>query len=124
MNANVVVAFLLAPLATPLVFMASEALVEWPPSSWGAWWAAGILVAVLTYPSVIVFGIPAYLLFRKWTVRSVGAYAFAGGLIGLLTAVAWRLVLRQGMPPRFWVSCLVSGLLSVLLFRRMARAGA
>ena len=120
---NVWVAFLLAPLATPVVFLVSEAISGRLPN-WSGWWAYLILFAGFTYPSVIVFGIPAYFLFRRWNLTSIAAYAVAGGVIGMLSAVAWTLLFRMGIAPAFFASCLVSGVLSVLIFRKMAHAGA
>ena len=116
-------AFVVAPLVTPVVFVVVEVL-EGRVTNWQALFGYLLVFSAFTYPSVAVFGVPSYLIFRKWRVTSVGAYALAGAVIGLLSAIAWIIVFRFAMVPTFFASCLVSSLLSVLLFRRIANAGA
>ena len=116
-------AFLLAPLATPVVFVVVEAL-SGRLADWQGSWVYLMLFAGFTYPSVVAFGVPAYFLFRRLKLRSVTAYITAGVVIGLLSAIAWTLIFRMEVAPMFFASCLVAGILSVLIFRGIAHAAA
>ncbi len=73
-------AFAIAPIAPGLLMTAVWLLI-------GKWYGSANWIAMAStagYPTAVLFGVPAFLLmqWKGWT--SVGAYAIAGALLGLV----------------------------------------
>src|SRR5690349_19726975 len=72
-------AFLIAPVMTPLVFGVREVssgttiMRELPYF---------VILLPYSYSAEILFGIPAFIVFRRWRIRSYLAYGLTGALIG------------------------------------------
>jgi hypothetical protein len=85
-QSRIIVAYLIAPLISPLVFIAAYL-------SHGMLFNLGelpfyfLIVGGFAYGATALFGIPAFLLFRakRWT--NVLLYMLVGGFIGLLVSV-------------------------------------
>jgi hypothetical protein len=119
------VAFVMAPLMTPLVFMAFAALADRPPGV-NELWVYLAYFGVWTYPSVVIFGIPAFFLYRRYGLRSIISYAIGGAGIGFATALVWLSVLNANLNGPFYLfvaECIVAGAASAVLFRGIAHAG-
>ena len=106
---KLILAFLIAPLVTPLVIMSTSLLLEppFPLEEVGSWFIA---VAVFAYLATAVFGIPAFLIYRwlKWTHPLL--YVLGGGVIGAAVSI----ILNRSAVSIIFV---VAGALSGLVFR-------
>ena len=121
-----IVAFLVAPLATPVLFFAVAVLSHDSRVLPQDMWAYLAIFGIYTYPSVLVFGVPAYLLYRRRGITSVPAYMVGGALIGLATAAAWLTLLGSwltagALPTRFVLTCIAAGALAGMCFRIIAQ---
>jgi len=75
------------------------------------------LYGPFAYLTTVVLGIPAFLLFRAFAWKSLVAYIFGGGFIGLITAsVVFKLWISWTVASSDFVSCVVAGALSALIF--------
>ncbi len=110
-NRRIVVAFLVAPLVTPLVleFFARRDGTSMP-----------FAVVVVAYLATVIFGIPAFLMYRalKWT--NVALFILGGALIGFIVTLfvfeSYTVeYFLQFLDVRVW--CVVAGGLSALVFR-------
>ena len=105
MQRRVVAAFALAPLACPVAYCLLGILIADPQSqsqgtapsgSVGAWFlnVSGWLLIVslyalpIAYLTELVLGFPAWMVFRRYGVRSLAAYAAGGAVIGWLEDLA------------------------------------
>jgi len=125
--ARAAVAFLVAPLATPLVLLVSlmigTLVAGDTPGPLDRLSPYLVLFAVLTYPSVLLLGIPAFLLFQRYGCQSIIAYAIGGASIGLITAIAWTAILKVDAMPAFSALFVLAGSVSAVLFRIIIKAG-
>jgi len=118
-RSRTIIAFLVAPLMTPIVIMAYDLSrhvlidVQQVPSYF---WIYG----VFAYLATIIFGIPALLFFRwlRWT--NVFLFVAGGALIGLLVSM----FVMESYTVEYFLQrigertlCMVAGGLSALMFR-------
>jgi len=87
---RVVLGFLIAPLVPALVLGAFRHTV-WPS-------AAGIGLALYSYPLALGFGVPAYLLYRRRGMRCLSHYLAGGALGSGLVSFAAVFLLERGEP--------------------------
>jgi hypothetical protein len=119
-HARVIAAFLIAPLMTPLVFLAADLshgmllnLAELP--------AYFFVVGGFAYGATALFGIPAFLLFRAKRWNNVLLYGLVGSLIGLLVSVIMNYpVYFSGLSFEYRGWHGVAGALSALMFRMLS----
>ena len=114
---TLILAFIVAPLATPLVLLGADGLHGMPFWDLGAF----VFVAAFAYSATILFGVPSFFLFRAKHWNDVFLYALFGGLIGLLVSV----ILDHRVPfsvmnleYRGWHA--LAGVLSALVFRMLS----
>jgi len=103
MQRRVVAGFAFAPLACPAVYVFLTVVIHDPPTvlTAGAWW--WLLVVYINglpiaYITELVLGLPAWMVFRHFGIRSLAAYAGGGAVIGWLEAMA--LGTLSGVPIR------------------------
>jgi len=134
-------AFFIAPLIVPFVLLL-------PVPGRGGWGHfsfttlfEGLLLYVLyslpiAYAAALLLGLPAWILFRRYGVRSVFAVAAAGALLGLLVYLAIEGFVAF-VAPDFWTSvfnslsslspylpmCVVAGTSSAIVFRVVVFSG-
>jgi hypothetical protein len=132
-------AFFLAPFVVPFVLML-------PPPSRGNFehfsfhgllgeFFLYVLIALpIAYASELLFGLPAWLLFKHYGVRSVFVFAATGALFGWLVLLAMD-TWSEGFAPEPWASrfhrlsdpfvllCVVAGAASGLVFRAIVFSG-
>jgi hypothetical protein len=118
-----ILAFLVAPLMTPLVFCASDLMfrffgpkypipIAFDPTLY-------ILIGVYAYLATAVFGVPMYFLFRALHLRNMLLFVVGGAVIGSIVSFIlihsyplfgfWTMVDRVGFA--------LAGALSALAFR-------
>jgi hypothetical protein len=109
---RIIIAFLIAPLMTPLVFTIFEYLNENSPLF--------LAYGIVAYLAVIILGIPAFFFYRelKWT--NVFLFILGGAVIGFIVSLflfeSYPLeYFLQFLEERIW--CVVAGALSALVFR-------
>jgi hypothetical protein len=102
---RVIVAFIVSPLMTPLVLSVFD-YTEGYYSSFGVY-------ALFAYLAVLLFGLPAFLIYRAlgWTNSSL--FVLGGGLIGYLVSM----FIFEGYRVKEHLWCSVAGSLSALVFR-------
>jgi hypothetical protein len=101
---RVIVAFLVAPLMTPLVLTVSNYVRGYGTLFLG--------YGIFAYFAATIFGVPAFLIYRalKWT--NIFLFALGGALIGIIVSL-----------PIYWeergeyVWCALAGAVSALVFR-------
>jgi len=135
-----VVAFVVAPLIVPFVFY-----LPFPGESAGASnpSALSLLVGLLivslyalpiAYVAEFLLGVPAWMVFRRYGVRSLPAFAAAGALIGWLVNLAMQVptgnlvtkpftVLFNPLDNPYIPICVVAASSSAVLFRTIAFSG-
>jgi hypothetical protein len=133
-------AFFLAPFVVPFVL-----LLPLPGSGnfehfsfsglFGGFFLYLLFSLPIAYASELLLGLPAWMLFQHYGVRSVFAFAAAGALLGLLVYLAmdawskgfasepWTSRLNRWSEP-FVPLCVIAGSASALLFRAVAFSGA
>jgi hypothetical protein len=136
-----VAAFLLAPLIVPLAFLGVSVLQD--AYSSGAFPRGGLLdlLAVLTiyglplaYFTELVLGVPVWLVFKHFRIRSFPAFAAGGAFLGLLFYAFWQGLpgdltiqsLAQEFNPfnsEALVSFVISASVSAILFRAIVFSG-
>jgi hypothetical protein len=118
-----ILAFLIAPLITPLVFCASDLMfrsfgpkfpipLAFDPTLY-------VLIGVYAYLVTAVLGVPMYFLFCALRLRNMLLFALGGAVIGAIVSFIlfhshpllgfWTMVDRMG--------CVLAGALSALAFR-------
>ena len=115
--ARTIVAFLIAPLMTPLVLLGADQL-RGGPFNLSEQLGGFVIVSGFAYAATGVFGVPAFFLLRakRWT--NVFLYVIVGGLLGFLVSVILNYpisVEMLGLKYRgLWA---LAGALSALVFR-------
>ena len=119
---RILLAFLIAPVAAPFVFVFLFSVFVndvWP----GDLLALRLSVLLYAYGAEILFGIPAWLLFRRYRVTSYWAYLVTGTGIGVIVFAivigsvsrrTWSELLVFGLP------CAAAAAASALTFRIIA----
>jgi hypothetical protein len=119
---RVLLAFLIAPLATPLVLWLGELLLDYPgrvPSGLGGSLFVNLVYALpIAYLAELILGFPAWKGFVRFDISSLFAFAACGAGIGLVP-VAFFSNPKLGAA----VLCALAGAISALLFRAVARTG-
>jgi hypothetical protein len=127
-DGNVALAFIIAPLATPIVFLLCDVVSErgrFPLDVDALLIALGpmLVLLLLAYAAEGSLGLLAWTIFRRLSIRSLPAFAIAGALIGWIMMVA---VVSTGSKPitpllnplRDGVPCLLlAGSVSGVTFR-------
>jgi hypothetical protein len=83
---RIIAGFLIAPLITPLVLLGVAQLKTEELDLVGLQ-GIFIFVAMFAYAATILFGLPAFFLFRARRWNNMILYVLAGGLIGLLVSL-------------------------------------
>jgi hypothetical protein len=131
-----VAAFLVAPLAVPLVF---SLLGLFSPGISPLGWLAGVYIVSfyalpLAYLAELGLGVPAWMIFKHYNIRSFPAFAVGGASLGLLFYLgmeAWvgnlisRPLLQEFNPFRsaYLNLDVIAGSASALLFRSIVYSG-
>jgi hypothetical protein len=116
---RVTAAFLISPLATPLIFMFAAA--RQGTFSFGDVLAYLVVHGFFAYLAVLLFGFPAYLIFRALRWSSPLLFMLCGGLIGFLVSLLFIPTFDRAHPfiftlnDRMWF--VLAGASSALLFR-------
>jgi hypothetical protein len=89
---KLVLACIVAPLVTPFTFIIFAFLEDPPPLSLEEI-LLGIMVNTLStvpfaYAAEIILGLPMWLIFCRYRIRSIAAFALGGALIGWIVAFA------------------------------------
>jgi hypothetical protein len=119
---RLLIAFLVAPLATPLLF-AAVGVVSNRRGPFDDEIAMYRSFALLAYASAAVLGAPVVLAFTRCDVRSVVAYLTGGALTGALTLALWMRWLGAPTSTRTVWLFLVAGAITGLVFRQIAGVG-
>lgn len=130
---RIVAAFLVAPLAAPVVFSLTSIATN--PSDnrdlVGQFIVACLYVVPFAYLSAFLLGIPTWLIFRHYRIYSLSAFAVGGALIGLLVALMLGALARTPITTLLnpfsaaWVRggvlvCVLAASASALVFRSIA----
>jgi hypothetical protein len=118
--ARIIAAFLIAPLITPLVLLGVAQLKTQEFDLVGL---QGIFMffAMFAYAATILFGIPAFFLFRAQRWNNMLLYVLAGGLIGLLVSLILNPRLSVDVPVlESRGLCVLGGASSALGFRLLS----
>jgi hypothetical protein len=135
-----VVAFLVAPLIVPFVFylpFPGESTSASSPSVLGLLFGPlifSLYALPIAYLSEFLLGLPAWMIFRRYGVRSLPAFAGAGALIGWLVNLAIQtptgnlatrplVVLFDPLDNPYILICVVAASGSALLFRTVVFSG-
>ena len=121
-SARIAGAFLVAPLMTPIVLLGADQL-HGAPFNLTEQAGAFVFVSGFAYAATLLFGIPAFFLFRAKRWGSILLYVLVGGLIGLLVSVIlnYRIsVDALALEYRGWWA--MAGALSALVFRILSGA--
>jgi hypothetical protein len=135
-----VAAFLVAPLIVPFVFylpFPGESAGASNPSTQGSLFGPlifSVYALPIAYLSEFLLGLPAWMIFRRYGVRSLPAFAGAGALIGWLVNLALQTptgnlatrplaVLLNPFDNPFILICVVAASGSALLFRTIVFSG-
>ena len=110
---RVIIGFLVAPLATSLVFM----IVDWPRGYEITFentcerFLAFTGYGMFAYPAALILGIPTLLLYRRLGWTNPVAFVAGGAAIGF---IAGLILIRAATLNYFW--CSLSGALSAFVF--------
>lgn len=117
MTRRLLLAFLVAPLLTPLVFIVTVFSRNGPATSLKEIAVIFLLYAPFAYLAETLFGVPVFLLYRFLNWKSFVAYGMAGAMIGLIAmlVVSRRFVVWRASGDFVW--CVVAGVVSALAFR-------
>lgn len=119
---RVLLAFSIAPLATPLVLWLGELVLDYPgrvPSGLGGSLFVNLVFALpVAYLAELIFGFPAWKAFVRFDVSSLFAFAVCGAAIGVVPVAFF-----SDPKLRAAVLCALAGAISALLFRAVARMG-
>ena len=117
---RIILAFLVAPLMTPVVFIVVDSvrgLSHMPERILGYF----LLYGPFAYLATAIFGIPAYFLFRALRWNNALLFVLGGAVIGLI--VSFLLLNWHPAAGFFWfwfaekLWCTLAGALSALVFR-------
>ncbi|MBX7200395.1 MAG: hypothetical protein K1X51_13600 [Rhodospirillaceae bacterium] len=124
---RVLVAFAVTPFLMPSILWAALTIITASSRelSFSALFWSLALGSLITVPATIVLGIPMYMALRKLQWRSLTAFAFGGGVIGVVAAYLlreWSPQIAGGNPEfvGFFV-CALCGALSSAGFWLMAK---
>jgi hypothetical protein len=111
---RILLAFVLAPLATPLVFVVAWIVFGTLP--FDELQPLIILISMFAYPAALLFGVPVVLVTRRLRYSSKVVFIATGAAVGLLLAAITDLGFRwfEGFP--FYLLCFIAGSLSGLAF--------
>jgi len=130
-RARTVLAFLVAPLAIPLVFvfafLLGPLLSEPDNSAKDGSFLAGLLIfsaygIVIAYLCELTFGIAAWKIFKRLGIRSTLAFAGAGAVMGWFVIVLTSKRLADVSNPYFWID-LAAGICCASVFRLVVFSG-
>jgi hypothetical protein len=119
---RIILAFLVAPLMTPLVLLGADQLHGAQfnlPEQFGAF----IFVGGFAYAATLLFGLPVFFLFRTKSWTNVFLYVLVAGLIGLLVSLILNYPISSDVVNweyRGWHA--TAGGLSGLVFRMFSKA--
>ena len=131
-GARTVLAFLIAPLAIPVIFLFT--FLVFPLFSKldtsvkdGSVLAGSLIFSIygmaIAYLCELIFGITAWNIFKRFGVRSPFAFAIAGAVMGWLFSILMsRGRVVDFSNPYFWIS-LAAGMCSTILFRLVVFSG-
>jgi len=102
---RLIVAFIVSPLMTPLVLSVLD-YTEGYVSSFGVY-------ALFAYLAVLLFGLPAFLIYRALRLTNPILFVLGGGLIGYLVSM----FIFEGYRVKEHLWCAVAASLSALVFR-------
>jgi hypothetical protein len=118
MTRRLLIAFLVAPLFTPLVFTVTVFSRNARAASWKPVAVIFLLYTPFAYLAEALFGIPVLLIYRFLNWRSFFAYGSGGAMIGLIAMlVVSKLLIVWSVAPGDFVWCIVAGVISALAFR-------
>jgi hypothetical protein len=136
-----VAAFLIAPLVVPFAFLLPYGReVSSANETQGSYFLTILLYSIYAVPiayfAELVLGIPAWMLFKRFHIRSLPVFAIAGALMGLLVHVSMFLQSRAFYQPPdsvrnfatlcsspYLFVCVVAGCSSAILFWIVALSG-
>jgi hypothetical protein len=138
---RIIFAFLVSPLAVPIVFVIGNFAIQ-RSYHHVALEPAGLIYALLlaaiyslpvAYSGEVLFSLPMWLVFRRFGVRSIFAFALGGALIGFVSYQLFSLIMYQGfqstieaveyvLTPGRWinlpgVTAVIGGLLGGIIFQ-------
>jgi hypothetical protein len=117
MGIRIIAAFLLSPLMTPFVFILTIASRE---NLVVALESIPLLLLIYTpfaYVAMVVFGLPAFLLFRALGWSRFPTYIFAGALFGFITMwLIAKFIVDWTIDPTDYIWAAVAGASSGMVF--------
>jgi hypothetical protein len=114
---RIIAAFILAPLMTPLTFIIAAFLRGNPLSSAHDLGVIFVIYTPFAYLAVLVFGIPAFFLFRFLGFNGVIVHLLAGAAIGLVVSLfIFQVVVSWSVARGDYAWCAVAGGISALMF--------
>jgi hypothetical protein len=118
MSRRLILAFLIAPLMTPLVFIVTVFSRNAPAASLKGICLIFLLYTPFAYLAEGLIGIPAFLLFRFFNWNGFVVYCCGGALIALLAMfLISKLFITWSVPGGDFAWCMVAGAISALAFR-------
>ena len=122
MARRLLLAFVVAPLFTPLVFIFTTFSRNALRPSLTEVAIIFSLYAPFAYLAEVLFGIPAFFLYRFFAWKSLLAYGIGGATIGLIAATAMLKFFNPwSVASGDFVWCLAAGVASALAFRFISR---
>jgi hypothetical protein len=117
--ARTIVAFLIAPLMTPLVLLGADQL-RGAAFNLSEQLGAFVFLSGFAYAATVVFGVPAYFLYRALNWSQVALFILGGAVIGFIVS----LFILESIPFAYFIQSLegrswfvFAGALSALTFR-------
>ena len=107
-NDRTLLAFVVAPLVVPILFFVNGLVFKHGPNAFGT-----AFILLYAYAAELVIGFPAWLIFRRYRIRSIWAYTAIGALIGLTIGILLHLDAELSI-------CVLSACCSTLTFRYIA----
>ena len=115
-NSRVVLGFFLAPLMTPLWFIASALAFGSGPVRLGDVEVFFAITGIYAYAATLVFGVPVFFLYRSFKIKSFIFFIIGGGVIGVI--MSWFMAQTYSftyLKLHLWFA--IPGVLSALVFR-------
>ena len=118
MTRRLLLAFLVAPLLTPLVFIVTVFSRNGAAASLKGIAFIFVLYSPFAYLAETLFGVPVFLLYRFFNWKSFVAYGISGAMIGLIAMlVVSRIFIVWSVASGDFLWCVVAGVVSALAFR-------